>query len=101
MEMLFFAFTSVWVNITASYLIIDIEPLRVMVHLFCLQGYSGHETKRLKGIKHGSYHTRGPPEANRSLGLNAVMLRNLVEVFKDEFFVNGIPAHDLHPLSVV
>lgn len=95
--MLFFA----RVNVAASYLIIDIEPLRVMIHLFCLQGYSGHETKGLKGIKHRSYHTRGLPEANRAPGLNAVMLRNLVEVFKDEFFVNGISAHDLHPLSVV
>lgn len=101
MEMLFFAFTFAWVNIAASYLIINIEPLRVMVHLFCLQGYSGHETKGLKGIKYCSYHTQGLAEANRSPGLNAVMLQNLVEVFKEEFFVNGISAHDLHPLSVV
>lgn len=90
------------VSIGASYLIVDIEPFRVMVHLFCLQSYPGHETKSLKGKKKHLYnHTQWPHEVNGSHGLNADMLRNLVEVFKNEFFVNGISPHDLYPLSVV
>lgn len=44
-------------SVSASYLVIDIEPFRVMVHLFCLQSYPGHETKSLEGKKQTSSHT--------------------------------------------
>lgn len=33
------------------YLVINIEPLRMMVHLLCLQSHSTHEAERLREIK--------------------------------------------------
>lgn len=35
-----------------SYLIINVEPLWVMVHLLCLQSHPGHEAKCLVKRKH-------------------------------------------------
>lgn len=29
-------------------LVVNVEPLGVVVHLFCSQSHSGHETKRLE-----------------------------------------------------
>lgn len=50
-------------------LVVDIEPLRMMVHLLRLQGHSGHEAK------------------------------GLIEVFKEELFIDGVPHARLHPLG--
>lgn len=38
-------------SLNLLYLVIDIEPLGVVVHLLRLQSYSGHEAKSLKGKK--------------------------------------------------
>lgn len=41
----------VLITVNLLYLVIDIEPLGVVVHLLRLQSYSGHEAKSLKEKK--------------------------------------------------